>query len=129
MDRTAIPAAEALVHGGYPHDVEALLIVELDGVETACDLLIEEVERIARANDALSCRISSSEEERLGEAKVALAFRVTPHGRLAGRKHDQIRVKTPSPESLCGSQPAVHDLATRHHPFERIRRSVAGKDQ
>ena len=31
MDRPAIHAAEAFVHAGYPLDVEALLIVELDG--------------------------------------------------------------------------------------------------
>ncbi len=31
MDRPAIHAAEAFVHVGYPLDVEALLIVELDG--------------------------------------------------------------------------------------------------
>src|SRR3546814_9021048 len=32
MDRLAIEAAEAFVKVGYPLDVEALLIVELDGV-------------------------------------------------------------------------------------------------
>jgi glycolate oxidase len=31
MDKPAIHAAEAFVHAGYPLDVEALLIVELDG--------------------------------------------------------------------------------------------------
>ena len=31
MDRPAIHAAEDFVHAGYPLDVEALLIVELDG--------------------------------------------------------------------------------------------------
>src|SRR5882762_7606410 len=31
MDRPAIHAAEAFIHAGYPLDVEALLIVELDG--------------------------------------------------------------------------------------------------
>jgi len=36
MDRPAIHAAEDFVHAGYPLDVEALLIVELDGVQTEC---------------------------------------------------------------------------------------------
>ena len=31
MDRPAIHAVEEFVHAGYPLDVEALLIVELDG--------------------------------------------------------------------------------------------------
>jgi glycolate oxidase len=65
MDRPAIHAAEAFVRVGYPLDVEALLIVELDGVQVECDHLTAEVEKIALANGAVSCRISQSETERL----------------------------------------------------------------
>lgn len=65
MDRPAIHAAEAFVQVGYPLDVEALLIVELDGVEAEYDYLIDEVERIAIANGATSTRISKDEAERI----------------------------------------------------------------
>jgi glycolate oxidase len=65
MDRPAIHAAEAFVQVGYPLDVEALLIVELDGPEAECGALIGEVAGIAIANGATSCRISADEEERL----------------------------------------------------------------
>ena len=65
MDRPAIHAAEAFVRVGYPLDVEALLIVELDGPGAECDHLVEEVERIAGLNGAVSCRVSTSEDERL----------------------------------------------------------------
>jgi glycolate oxidase len=65
MDKPAIHAAEDFVHVGYPLDVEALLIVELDGPSAEVDHLIGEVETIARANGAVSLRISNSEEERL----------------------------------------------------------------
>jgi glycolate oxidase len=65
MDKPAIHAAEDFVHAGYPRDVEALLIVELDGPPAEVDHLIGEVEAIARASGAVSCRISNSEEERL----------------------------------------------------------------
>ncbi|MFA7603636.1 MAG: FAD-linked oxidase C-terminal domain-containing protein [Novosphingobium sp.] len=65
MDRPAIHAAEAFVQVGYPLDVEALLIVELDGPEAECDALSAEVERIALANGAVNCRISQDEGERL----------------------------------------------------------------
>ncbi|WP_184156101.1 FAD-linked oxidase C-terminal domain-containing protein [Sphingobium lignivorans] len=64
MDRIAIHAAEAFVHAGYPLDVEALLIVELDGPEAECGFLVGEVERIARANGAVLLRTSGSEAER-----------------------------------------------------------------
>ena len=65
MDRPAIHAAEAFVHAGYPLDVEALLIVELDGPEAECEELVGEVEAIALANGASSIRISRDETERL----------------------------------------------------------------
>jgi glycolate oxidase len=65
MDKPAIHAAEDFVHAGYPRDVEALLIVELDGPPAEVDHLIARVEEIARANEAMSLRVSNSEEERL----------------------------------------------------------------
>jgi glycolate oxidase len=65
MDAPAIQAAEAFVHAGYPLDVEALLIVELDGPAAEVDHLIERVEKIARECRAVSCQASTSEEERL----------------------------------------------------------------
>jgi glycolate oxidase len=65
MDRPAIHAAEAFVHAGYPLDVEALLIVELDGPQVEVDALISRVEKIALANKAKTLRMSQSEDERL----------------------------------------------------------------
>jgi glycolate oxidase len=65
MDKPAIHAAEDFVHVGYPLDVEALLIVELDGPPAEVDHLIKRVEQIARANQSVSLRISNSEQERL----------------------------------------------------------------
>src|SRR6202140_1319220 len=64
MDLPAIHAAAAFVHGGYLVDVEALLIVELDGPEAEIDPLIEKVEGVARANRARSVRVSRDESER-----------------------------------------------------------------
>ncbi len=65
MDRPAIHAAEDFVQAGYPRDVEALLIVELDGPEVEVDHLIERVREIAGAHGAVYDRVSESEEERL----------------------------------------------------------------
>jgi glycolate oxidase len=65
MDAPAIAAAEAFVNVGYPLDVAALLIVELDGPSAECDHLIGEVEAIARHNGATTLRVSTSEQERL----------------------------------------------------------------
>jgi glycolate oxidase len=65
MDRPAIHAAEAFVKAGYPLDVEALLIVELDGAVAEIDHLIAKVEAIARDHRAASIRTSGNDAERL----------------------------------------------------------------
>ena len=65
MDKPAIHAAEDFVHADYPLDVEALLIVELDGPPAEVDALIERVRVIAEKNRASTLRISQSEQERI----------------------------------------------------------------
>src|SRR6266446_5436202 len=64
MDKPAIHAAEAFVHAGYPLDVEALLIIELDGPGVEVDELIGRVEAIAKGCGSTTVQISSSETER-----------------------------------------------------------------
>ncbi|MGH6862362.1 MAG: FAD-linked oxidase C-terminal domain-containing protein, partial [Phyllobacterium sp.] len=87
MDRPAIHAAEDFVHAGYPLDVEALLIIELDGPAVEVDHLIDMVEAIGRSNGATTCVISQNEEERM-------AF-------WAGRKAAFPAVGRISPDYLC----------------------------
>jgi glycolate oxidase len=65
MDKPAIHAAEAFVHADYPLDVEALLIVELDGPPAEVDALIERVRLLAENNRATTLRISQNEQERV----------------------------------------------------------------
>ena len=65
MDKPAIHATEEFVHAGYPLDVEALLIVELDGPQAEVDHLIERVVAIADQCRSMNCRVSKTEEERL----------------------------------------------------------------
>ncbi|MBN1237317.1 MAG: FAD-binding protein [Gammaproteobacteria bacterium] len=111
MDRPAIEAAEAFVHAGYPLDVEALLIVELDGPAAEVDMLIDRVRAIAESHDSASCRASTSEQERL-------AF-------WAGRKAAFPAVGRISPDYYCmdGTIPrrelprvlaAINDMSRRY---------------
>jgi len=65
MDRPAIHAAEAFVKVGYPLDVDALLIIELDGPPAEVGQLIDRVETIARDHHATEIRRSRDENERL----------------------------------------------------------------
>jgi glycolate oxidase len=83
MDKPAIHAAEEFVQAGYPLDVEALLIVELDGPAAEVDHLIGRVEKIARDCGAVSTKASRSEEERLlfwagRKAAFPAAGRISP---------------------------------------------------
>lgn len=87
MDKDAIAAAEAFVNVGYPLDVEALLIIELDGPEAECAHLLGAVTAHAQACGATTLRVSQSEEERLGF--------------WAGRKAAFPAVGRISPDYLC----------------------------
>jgi glycolate oxidase len=83
MDRPAIHAVEEFVHAGYPLDVEALLIVELDGPQVEVDQLIARVTGIANHNKAKNLRVSNSEDERLlfwagRKAAFPAAGRISP---------------------------------------------------
>jgi glycolate oxidase len=65
MDKPAIHAVEQFVHAGYPLEVEALLIVEVDGPQAEVDHLTQRVEEIAKTCRAVTCQVSRSEDERL----------------------------------------------------------------
>jgi glycolate oxidase len=63
MDRPAIHVCEHFVAAGYPLDVEALLIVEVQGSEDEIDTLLEKIGEIAADFNPLVMRRSQSAEE------------------------------------------------------------------
>ena len=65
MDRAAIHSAEAFVRAGYPLDVAALLLVELDGTATDVELRSAQVRAIATAHHASCCHVAANEAERI----------------------------------------------------------------
>src|SRR5210317_991972 len=65
MDKPLIIATDNFAKAGYPRDVEALLIVELDGTVSEVDTLINKVLDIAKMNKASYNRASNSDEERM----------------------------------------------------------------
>ncbi|MFT0860842.1 FAD-linked oxidase C-terminal domain-containing protein [Ancylobacter sp. G4_0304] len=87
MDKMMVHAAEAFLGVGYPLDVEALLIVELDGPEAEVNHLIDQVAKIADGLGCMTLRASTSEEERMGF--------------WAGRKAAFPAVGRISPDYLC----------------------------
>jgi glycolate oxidase len=63
MDRPAIKVCEAFAHAGYPLDVEALLIVEVEGSETEIADLLARISLIAGEFRPQTMRVSKSEAE------------------------------------------------------------------
>jgi glycolate oxidase len=63
MDRPAIHVCEHFVSAGYPLDVEALLIVEVQGSEDEIDTLLDRIAEIAEDYHPLVMRRSQSAEE------------------------------------------------------------------
>jgi glycolate oxidase len=63
MDRPAIHACEDFAHAGYPLDVEAMLIIEVEGSVAEQDDLLARLTEICNRHDPLSLKVSQSAEE------------------------------------------------------------------
>jgi glycolate dehydrogenase FAD-linked subunit len=64
MDRLAIQAAEAFVNAGYPTGAEALLLCELDGVESELESQQQALTQILHKNGATSISTAHESEDR-----------------------------------------------------------------
>ena len=130
MDKPAIHAAEEFVHAGYPLDVEALLIVELDGPAAEVDHLIERVDEIAKA-----CRATTLQGVDLGGGAAAVLGR--PQGRVPGGRPHLARLLLhgrhhPAGQAAAGAEahPRVVGAlrAARRQRLPRRRRQPASAD-
>jgi len=63
MDRPAIRACEAFAHAGYPLDVEAMLIIEVEGSRAEIEDLLARITAIADRFQPRVIRVSKSEAE------------------------------------------------------------------
>jgi glycolate oxidase len=63
MDRPAIKICEAFAHAGYPLDVEAMLIIEVEGSDAECEDMLGRIVAIAQPFRPKTLRVSRSEAE------------------------------------------------------------------
>jgi glycolate oxidase len=63
MDKPAIKVCEAFAKAGYPLDVEALLIIEVEGSDAEIDAQLEEIKRIAAPHGPRNIREAASAAE------------------------------------------------------------------
>jgi glycolate oxidase len=64
MDAPITAAVEDFVGAGYPRDAQAVLLVEIDGLDAGVRAHVDAVSEIARANGAVSVRVAADDEER-----------------------------------------------------------------
>jgi glycolate oxidase len=65
IDRNTIQAIEAGVYAtGIPQDAEAVLLIEIDGLEAAIEQQVERVVEVIRGNRAREFRVAQNEQER-----------------------------------------------------------------
>ena len=65
MDKPAIKVCEAFAHAGYPLDVEALLIVEVEGSDEEIDAMIARIVEVAEKHGSRTQRVARTEAESL----------------------------------------------------------------
>jgi glycolate oxidase len=65
MDKMIINAVEDAFHFGFPRDAEAVLIIELDGLEAGIDRLSQRVIEICKKNKARDVQRAATEEQRM----------------------------------------------------------------
>lgn len=65
MDKTAIEGVEAAAFPvGHPRDIEALLLIEVDGISAGIDEQINEILEVCRKQNVREVKVAQSEEER-----------------------------------------------------------------
>ena len=64
MDRNIIAAVEPVIRAGFPLDAEAVLLIEVDGLEESTVEQAEAIDRICRDNKAREVRLAVAQPDR-----------------------------------------------------------------
>jgi glycolate oxidase subunit GlcD len=112
MDGALIRVVESSVYAaGYPADAEAVLLIELDGVEAGLDADVEKIRELCTRSNARNVRVARDDAERMrlwqGRKKAFGAMgRLAPHLVV----QDAVIPRTKLPEVLA----RIHQIATAH---------------
>jgi glycolate oxidase len=84
MDQLSIQASEQMGHAGWPTDVGAALLVELDGPESECEARFDEVREICDAAGSSEVRVARDAAERdlfwkMRKSAFPAMGRISPH--------------------------------------------------
>ena len=111
MDAEITRAVEDFVGAGYPRDAEAVLLVELEGLDAGVEEQIAAVDAIAVANRASSVRVAADDTERAllwkgRESAFGAIARIAPDYYL----HDAVVPRT----KLVAVLRRVYEIAAAH---------------
>ncbi len=111
MDQAITQAVEKYVHAGYPTDAAAVLLAEVDGLESGVDIDAEHIRQIGMANNALDVRLAADDAERA----LLWKGRKTAFGAIAQIAPDYYLHDTVVPRSkLADVLEQISDIADRH---------------
>lgn len=111
MDRQITAAVENYVGAGYPVDAAAVLLAEVDGLDSGVDIDADRIAEIGRANNAASVRLAGSDEER----QLLWKGRKTAFGAIAQIAPDYYLHDTVVPRSaLADVLEQIYEIGRRH---------------
>ena len=101
MDQLSIQASEQMAHAGFPLDVGAALLVELDGSESECDARFDDVKGICTRDGSHEVRVARNDLEREAMWKMRKAA-FPAMGRISSHYYvqDSVIPRTRLPEVL-----------------------------
>lgn len=111
MDQKITIAVENYVGAGYPKDAAAVLLAEVDGLESGADIDADRIASIGREQGATNVRLAETENERA----LLWKGRKTAFGAIAQIKPDYYLHDTVVPRAeLANVLEKVYDIADRH---------------
>ena len=111
MDQLITQAAENYVHAGYPTDVDAILLAEVDGCDAGVDIEAKAISHIAQQNNAVEVRLAQNDTERA----LLWKGRKTAFGAVAQVAPDYYLHDTVVPRSRLAEVLAqTYEIAERH---------------
>lgn len=111
MDQRITQAVENYVNAGYPLDAGAVLLAEVDGLESGVDIDADRIAEIGRRNNATDVRLAQTEEERA----LLWKGRKTAFGAIAQIAPDYYLHDTVVPRSaLAEVLEEIYAIADRH---------------
>jgi len=112
MDSTAIHCVEEYLHMGLPLDVEAILVIEVDGDEAVVDREIDAVDGLCRQAGASEVRRATTAEE----AELLWQARRAVSGAMGRMRPNKLGEDIAVPRSaIVPMVRRIREIATRYH--------------